>query len=141
MVCGALFIIYHFIKKIIKFKKNNEISNMDNRLIERRPWKRVVNYIVLSFIFGTMLAFPVYVVIPYWLDLPRSITSNYMVMEGRLDKYDTIRRAGKSLSYKYHVEINGVGYHIEQPHKDYIGTDVRIEFLPHTKVIIKIDQR
>ncbi|WP_227013835.1 hypothetical protein [Paenibacillus psychroresistens] len=100
--------------------------------------KTVFTYLVVSLIFVGLTSFSLYIVVPYWLDLPRLLTGNYAVISGTLNSYETTHTSGKSWGYNYYIKMDGIGYHTELSKDVYIGEKVTISFLPHTKVILKI---
>jgi hypothetical protein len=131
-----------FIKQILIEKIKFFITHPKN--IKKRDIKK--NTLIVE-IFGTIFlliimvgipAFCLYIVFPYWMDLPRAITGNYIVVQGNLNYSHETQNSGKSWGDNIFYKIDGIYYKSTKSTNASIGDKVEIEFLPHTNVILKI---
>jgi hypothetical protein len=101
-------------------------------VVERTRASLVVAFLTMITVLALYMGFP------YWLDLPRAVTSNYAVTQGTVNDYEKVTMKGREWGYTYSILIDNTRYHSMESNLLSLGETVTITFLPHTKVIIDI---
>ncbi|MBU3202057.1 hypothetical protein LL037_11515 [Clostridium estertheticum] len=136
--------IYAFIVDIINWFSNRKTrTTKPKRKIFKKKQKsklKLGDKIFGLFILIAICILPIWslrMVTPYWLDVPSIITKDYGVEEGSVTVYAAKPTSRKTWGYDS-INVNGNYYEIVDDNKVKSGMNVKIKYLPHTKLIMKL---
>lgn len=136
--------IYAFTVDIINWFSNRKTrTTKPKRKIFKKKQKSKLNLtdkIFGLFILIAICILPIWslrMVTPYWLDVPSIITKDYSVDEGVVTVYASIPTSRETWGYDS-ITVNGNDYKIVDDSKVKTGMNVKIKYLPHTKLIMKL---
>jgi len=81
----------------------------------------------------------IYIVIPYYRDIPALITGKYNTENGVVNKVQYYKRQGKNWGYDS-ITIDGKDYKFSKIKISPIDSRVTFSYLPYTKIIKDIEQ-
>ncbi|OPZ91624.1 MAG: hypothetical protein BWY74_01909 [Firmicutes bacterium ADurb.Bin419] len=97
--------------------------------------------LAMFFIFGILAlsTWSIYIVIPFYRDIPTLITGKYNTANGVVNGLSYASRSGKSWGYDV-VTIDGKTYKFTKITIPQINSRVTITYLPYTRIIKSIEQ-